>query len=142
MKCMLREISNGKWIWLESFAAANLDLFGAELSWYSSDDHNTDALDFKRAISFQKPIVFLLNEGLNDTAFTKYPYIGYQVYFEKLLTYGFFPSFFDASSNPYWQDKQKIENGRPFFKKYIPIIKKIAAAGWQPVTFARAGSHF
>jgi len=126
------------------FAAANLDLFGAELSWYSSDDHNTDALDFKRAISFQKPIVFLLNEGLNDTAFTKYPYIGYQVYFEKLLTYGFFPSFFstNASSDPYWQDKQKIENGRPFFKKYIPIIKKIAAAGWQPVTFARAGSPF
>lgn len=126
------------------FAAANLDLFGAELSWYSSDDHNTDALDFKRAISFQKPIVFLLNEGLNDTAFTKYPYAGYQIYFEKLLGYGFFPSFFsvDASSNPYWQNKQKIENGRPFFKKYIPIIKKIADAGWQPVTFAREGSPF
>ena len=124
------------------FAAANLDLFGAELNWYSSDDHNTDALDFKRAISFQKPIVFLLNEGLNDTAFTKYPYVGYRIYFEKLLAYGFFPSFFstNASSDPYWQDKQKIENGRPFFKKYIPIIKKIAAAGWQPVTFAHAVS--
>ena len=122
------------------FAAANLDLFGAELSWYSSGDHNTDALDFKRAISFQKPIVFLLNEGLNDTAFTKYPYHGYQVYFEKLMAYGFFPSFFsvDASSDPYWQDKEKIEHGRPFFKKYIPVIKKIAAAGWQPVTRARS----
>ncbi len=124
------------------FAAANLDLFGAELSWYYSGDHNTDALDFKRAISFQKPIVFLLNEGLNDTAFTKSPFNGYRVYFEKLLSYGFFPSFFsvDASSDPYWQDKQKIENGRPFFKKYIPIIKKIAAAGWQPVTFAHVNS--
>ncbi len=55
------------------FAASNLDLFGAELSWYSSDDHNTEALDFKRAISFQKPIVFLLNEGLNDKAFTEPP---------------------------------------------------------------------
>jgi hypothetical protein len=124
------------------FAAANLDLFGAELSWYYSGDHNTDALDFKRAISFQKPIVFLLNEGLNDTAFTKSPYNGYKVYFEKLLSYGFFPSFFstNASSDPYWQDKQKIENGRPYFKKYIPIIKKIAAAGWQPVTFAHVSS--
>ena len=55
------------------FAAANLDLFGAELSWYSTDDHNIDALDFKRAISFQKPIVFLLNEGMNDKAFTDAP---------------------------------------------------------------------
>lgn len=120
------------------FAASNLDLFGAELSWYSSNDHNMEALDFKRAISFQKPIVFLLNEGLNDKAFTEAPYKGYEIYFEKLMAYGFFPSFFsvDASNDPYWQDHKKIENGRPFFKKYIPIIKQIAAAGWEPVTGA------
>ncbi len=120
------------------FAASNLDLFGAELSWYSSGDHNTEALDFKRAISFQKPIVFLLNEGLNDKAFTDFPFKGYEIYFEKLLAYGFFPSFFsvNASSDPYWKDLEKIENGRPFFKKYIPIIKQIAGAGWQPVTAA------
>jgi hypothetical protein len=120
------------------FAAANLDLFGAELSWYSSGDHNTEALDFKRAISFQKPIVFLLNEGLNDKAFNEAPYSGYVVYFEKLMAYGFFPSFFsvDASSDPYWQDHKKTEIGKPFFKKYIPIIKQIASAGWEPVTLA------
>jgi hypothetical protein len=120
------------------FAAANLDLFGAELNWYYTGDHNTDALDFKRAISFQKPIVFLLNEGLNDKAFTEAPYKGYEIYFEKLLAYGFFPSFFsvDASNDPYWKDQKKIENGRPFFKKYIPIIKQISAAGWEPVTAA------
>lgn len=120
------------------FAAVNLDLFGAELSWYSTGDHNTDALDFKRVISFQKPIVFLLNEGLNDKAFTDFPYNGYEIYFEKLLAYGFFPSFFstDASSDPYWMDSKKVENGRSFFKKYIPIIKQIAGAGWEPVTGA------
>jgi hypothetical protein len=125
------------------FAASNLDLFGAELSWYYSGDHNAKALDFKRAISYQKPIVFLLNEGLNDPAFTEAPFKGYEVYFEKLLAYGFFPSFFsvDASNDPYWQDKKKIENGRPFFKKYIPLIRKIAAAGWQPVTYATCNSE-
>jgi hypothetical protein len=125
------------------FAASNLDLFGAELSWYSSDDHNTEALDFKRAISFQKPIVFLLNEGLNDKAFTEAPYKGYEIYFEKMLAYGFFPSFFsvDASNDPYWKDVKKIENGRPFFKKYIPIIKTIAGAGWEPVTYASVSAE-
>ena len=124
------------------FAAANLDLFGAELSWYSSNEHNTTALDFKRIISFQKPIVFLLNEGLNDKAFTKAPYIGYEIYFEKLMAYGFFPSFFsvNASDDPYWKDQIKIENGRSFFKKYIPIIKQIAGAGWEPVTAAYVNS--
>lgn len=121
------------------FVASNLDLFGAELSWYSTGDHNVAALDFKRAISYRKPIVFLLNEGLNDKAFTQAPYSGYEIYFEKMLAYGFFPSFFsvDASNDPYWQDKAKIENGRPFFKKYIPLIREIAAAGWEPVTAAR-----
>lgn len=124
------------------FAAANLDLFGAELSWYYSGAHNTEALDFKRAISYQKPIVFLLNEGLNDKAFTDFPYKGYEIYFEKLMAYGFFPSFFsvDASNDPYWKDHKKIENGRPFFKKYIPIIKKIAGAGWEPITSARSNN--
>jgi hypothetical protein len=33
-------------------------------------------------------------------------------------------------------DTEKIENGRPFFKKYIPIIKQIASAGWEPITNA------
>ncbi len=119
------------------FAAANLDLFGAEISWHSLNDHNNStALDFKRIISFQKPIVFLLNHGLNKKAFTKAPYKGYEIYFEKMMAYGFFPSFFsvNASDNPYWKDPIKIENGRPFFKKYIPIIKQIAEAGWEPVT--------
>ena len=70
-------------------------------------------------------------------------YKGYEIYFEKMMAYGFFPSFFsvDASGDPYWQDKQKIENGRPFFKKYIPIIKQIAEAGWEPVTAASADSQ-
>ncbi|HRA73897.1 MAG TPA: hypothetical protein PLB11_13865, partial [Flavobacterium sp.] len=77
-------------------------------------------------------------EGLNDNAFTDFPFKGYEIYFEKLLAYGFFPSFFsvNASSDPYWKDAEKIENGRPFFKKYIPIIKQIAGAGWEPVTNA------
>lgn len=121
------------------FVASNLDLFGAELSWYSTGDHNVTALDFKRIISFQKPIVFLLNEGLNDKAFTEAPYPGYEIYFEKMMAYGFFPSFFsvDSSNDSYWQDKNKIENGRPFFKKYIPIIKEISSAGWEPLTAAR-----
>jgi len=89
-------------------------------------------------LSFQKPIVFLLNGGMNDALFTEAPYKGYELYFEKMMAYGFFPSFFstNASSDPYWKDPKKIENGRPFFKKYIPIITKIAGAGWEPVTGA------
>jgi hypothetical protein len=101
------------------FAAANLDLFGAELSWYASDAHNVEALDFKRAISFQKPIVFLLNEGLNDKAFTEAPFPGYEIYFEKMLAYGFFPSFFSVDAC----QPKLFENC--LFKPYLTDIQNL-----------------
>jgi hypothetical protein len=125
------------------FAAGILDLFGAEFNWNRPSDYDRLLLQNRRAISFRKPIVFLLNEGMNEEVFTKPPFVGYQQYFERLAVYGFFPSFFstDASSDPYWQDKNRYESGRPFFKKYIPIIKSLASAGWEPITLAKTNSN-
>ena len=121
------------------FAPGILDLFGYEFDWYMSADSLMNNLRFIRAISCEKPIVFLLNEGLDDKVFTTPPYNGYRQYFERMLFYGFFPSFFstNSSSDPYWEDSTRYNNGRPFFKKYIPLIKEISGAGWQPVTFAK-----
>jgi hypothetical protein len=121
------------------FAPAILDLFGSEISLYMNPDSTQKSLQYIRAISNQKPIVFLLNEGLDDQVFKTPPYDGYRQYFEKMLFYGFFPSFFstNSSSDPYWEDSTRYNTGRPFFKKYIPLIKEIAGAGWQPVTFAK-----
>ena len=120
------------------FAPGVLDLFGSEFNWYAKEESGNKRFQFMRAISDQKPIVFLLNQGLDDKAFTEPPYSGYEKYFEKLLSYGFFPSFFstNSSSNPYWEDSTRYNEGRPFFKKYIPLIKMIAATGWEPVTYA------
>jgi hypothetical protein len=33
--------------------------------------------------------------------------------------------------------RERAEVARPLFKKYAPLIQKIAQAGWQPVTHAR-----
>jgi hypothetical protein len=120
------------------FAAGILDVFGSELSWYIPDDMKMERFQFLRAIAKQKPVVFLLNEGLDDSAFTRPPYSGYKIYFDRMLFFGFFPSFFsvNATSNIYWADSAKCKQGRPFFRKYIPLIKELSAAGWEPVTFA------
>jgi hypothetical protein len=128
--------------WLP-FAAGVLDVFGSELSWYIPDDTKMARLQFARAIAHQKPVVFLLNEGLDDTVFTRPPFGGYSAYFDRMLLYGFFPSFFsvNATSNIYWADSARYNQGRPFFKKYIPIIKALTHAGWQPVTFARLNTQ-
>jgi hypothetical protein len=121
------------------FAAGVLDIFGSELSLYVQADTKMSRLQFARAMADQKPVVFLLNEGLDDTVFTRPPYRGYQIYFDRLAFYGFFPSFFsvNATSNNYWADTAKYEKGRPFFKTYIPIIRQMSRAGWQPVTYAK-----
>jgi hypothetical protein len=137
--------AQGKYVMGNSFtwlpwAAGQLDVFGSELSWYAPAETGLGRLKFARAMACQKPVVFLLNEGMDDTVFTSAPYRGYQLYFDRMLLYGFFPSFFsvNATSNIYWSDSIRYNQGRPFFKKYIPIIRMIAAAGWQPVTHAAA----
>ena len=121
------------------FAAGPLDVYGSELSWYIGADTKMARLQFARAMAYQKPVVFLLNEGLDDKVFTQSPYTGYKTYFERLLFYGFFPSFFsvNSTSNIYWADSAKYNQGRSYFKKYLPLIKAISQAGWQPVTSAR-----
>jgi hypothetical protein len=55
-----------------------------------------------------------------------------------------FPGMFshNAADDPYWQNPKWYNRDRPLFKKYLPIIKRVAQAGWQPVTAAEcAGAH-
>jgi hypothetical protein len=124
------------------FAAGVLDLFGSELSLYINADTKLTRLHFLRAMAYQKPAVFLLNEGMDDKVFTEPPYEGYTKYFEKMLFYGFLPSFFsvNAVDDVFWSDSTMYNIGRPFFKKYIPLIKEISLAGWQPVSLARTSN--
>ena len=124
------------------FEAGQLDLFGSELNWDSKIETGMKRLQFYRALSDQKPIVFLLNGGMDDKSFTDPPYTGYDNYMEKMLFFGFYPSFFsvNSSDNVYWTDSVKYDEGRPFFKKFIPLIKRISKAGWQPITYARLSS--
>ena len=59
-------------------------------------------------------------------------------YFQRALFYGMWPGFFsrNAADNPYWKNPKWYERDRPLFQKYIPLIRKVAEAGWRPVTGA------
>jgi hypothetical protein len=54
-----------------------------------------------------------------------------------------FPGMFshNASENPYWQNPAWYNRDRALFKKYIPLIKRVAETGWQPVTAARCDNE-
>jgi hypothetical protein len=51
-----------------------------------------------------------------------------------------FPGYFsaDASTGHYFTRPELYNRDRPLFKKYIPLCKRVAEAGWEPVTGARA----
>ncbi len=59
-------------------------------------------------------------------------------YFQRSLFQGFLPSMFshNASENPYWRNPAWYNRDRPLFRKYVPLIRQVAEAGWQPVTGA------
>jgi hypothetical protein len=67
-------------------------------------------------------------------------------YFNKSVLYGIFPSFFNGTymkdgkwvTSHYFTDPKLYERDRPLFKKYIPILRRMFDAGWQPVTYAQA----
>lgn len=110
-----------------------IDIPGEETDWWRGGQYNQPAtakLDYRRALSGGKPFGFL-----QSTDFESFHGEPLQRYFETCLLYGFLPSFFshNAADNPYWHDHAYLERDRHFFKTYVPLIRRVADAGWQPV---------
>ena len=113
-----------------------LDVMGTETDWAQAGKYQPVAdsqLCLWRTMSGQKPYLLLMN-----TDFQAFSSEMVEKYFQRSLFYGMFPSMFshNAADNPYWQNPKWYERDRPLFKKYLPLIKQIAEAGWQPVTAA------
>src|SRR5258708_30690430 len=88
----------------------------------------------RRTMAGAKPYLLLMN-----TDYDVFTYDLVERYFQRSLFYGMFPGMFshNAADNPYWQNPKWYNRDRSLFKKYQPLIKRIAEAGWQPVTYAR-----
>jgi hypothetical protein len=54
-----------------------------------------------------------------------------------------FPSFFshNASQGHYFTRPELYNRDRPLFKKYVPLCKLVAEAGWEPITLARSSDE-
>jgi hypothetical protein len=120
-----------------TFLCPWLDVMGTETDWLRNGQYQpaSDAqMSRWRTMSGQKPYLLLMNTDFN--AFTP---DRVEKYFQRSLFYGIFPGMFshNAADNPYWQNPSWYNRDRPLFKKYIPLIKQIAEAGWQPITEAR-----
>jgi hypothetical protein len=77
---------------------------------------------------------------------TKFEDFGHELvarYMKRALAYGMFPGFFsaDASTGHYFSRPELYNRDRDLFKRYVPLCRRIAEAGWQPVTQATTSAE-
>ena len=117
-----------------------MDFMGHEVNWvkYSGSGYDVvpesdERLSYNRAMSYQRPYGLLMNTNFNNMS-----YALVERYMRICLFYGIYPSMFspNASQNNYFETPALYQRDRPLFKKYIPLIRNINAAGWEPLTLA------
>ena len=115
-----------------------LDVMGTETNWNRAGTWRpmSDAeMLFRRAMCGTKPFCFLMN-----TEFERFGPELVEKYMKRSLAYGMFPGFFshNASQGQYFKRPKLYDRDRATFKKYVPLCKLVAEAGWQPITLARS----
>jgi hypothetical protein len=123
-----------------TFLCPWLDVMGTETDWMPGghfQPSSDEQMSLWRTLSGAKPYLLLMN-----TPFDKFGPAQVEQYFQRCLFYGMHPSMFshNASENPYWENPKWYNRDRGLFKKYQPLIKRVAEAGWQPLTGARCGN--
>jgi hypothetical protein len=117
-----------------------LDVMGTETDWNPGGTWrpmSDGELLYRRALCKGKPYCFLMN-----TQFERFSHELVEKYMKRCLAYGMFPGFFshNASQGHYFTRPELYERDRDLFKKYVPLCKLVAEAGWEPITRAHS-SH-
>jgi hypothetical protein len=115
------------------------DYLGVETNWLPGGKFVPDddaIMSYRRTLTGKRPFGLLQNADF--VALGKEGRV--ERYFQIALFYGFYPSFFsaDAANNPYWENPTLYNRDRPLFVKYVPLVRKLSAAGWEVLTLARA----
>ena len=122
---------------LHFWLAPRLDVLGTETNWNWGGGWRPmtdDELMFRRVLCAGKPYCFLMN-----TDFSQFTKECSERYMKRSLAYGMFPSYFsaDASTRHYFENPELYERDRPLFKRYMPIVTRVAEAGWEPEPCAK-----
>ncbi len=131
---MMANATPDRLCWLAPY----LDVMGTETDWNPGKTWRPMSdgdLLYRRAICGKKPFCFLMN-----TVFEDFPKDKVELYMKRALAYGMFPGFFshNASQGHYFSRPELYERDRDLFRKYIPLCRKVAEAGWEPITQVRS----
>jgi len=125
-----------------SIFAPLCDVLGIEANWLDATGKYTpetdSTLNLRRTMSGKKPYLILQN-----TDYDKFTPEYVEKYFARCLFYGIYPSMFSANAadNPYWETPRRYNRDRKLFKKYIPLVKRLSAADWEPLTYATVSNR-
>jgi hypothetical protein len=113
-----------------------LDVMGTETNWNPGGQWrpmSDGEMLYRRAMCKGKPYCFLMN-----TPFEQFSHERVEKYMKRSCAYGMFPGFFshNASQGHYFTRPELYERDRELFKKYVPLCRLVAEAGWEPVTRA------
>jgi hypothetical protein len=142
-KLMMANATPDRLCWL----APMLEVMGTETDWNPGGlsaargrwRPMSDAeLLYRRAMCKGKPYCFLMN-----TRFEEFSHELVERYMKRCLAYGMFPGFFshNASQGHYFSRPELYDRDRPLFKRYVPLCKLVAEAGWEPITLAHSSDQ-
>ncbi len=120
-----------------SFYTPLIDAMGTEMTALNGSIYapqSIESMSMWRTLSYQKPFCILLS---ND--YTKFDHDMMEKYFQRCLAFGIFPSPQANYSDDlqYWTSRELFyERDRDIFQTYMPVLKTVAEAGWEPVTRA------
>ncbi len=118
------------------YVAPWLDVLGAETGLRIP----RESFNYIRATTYHKPFLTLLKGNYEQ----KIARPEMELFHKRCLAYGVFPGFFDwppsglGPGGRYWYHSRYYERDRDIFRKYQPLCRDLAMAGWEPVTYARS----
>ncbi|MFA4016262.1 MAG: hypothetical protein RUDDFDWM_001365 [Candidatus Fervidibacterota bacterium] len=121
------------------FSAHWIDVGGNEIRWTKMRD-DYPFFDYRRFLAYRRPYLPLNNEDFEKVFTAELA----KEYFDWALFYGFFPSCFSPTASHvgnYWNTPKFHNRDRHLFRIYIPLLRMLSSAGWNPITQAHPSGH-
>ena len=121
------------------FSAHWIDVCGNEIRWTKMRD-DYPFFDYRRFLAYRRPYLPLNNEDFEKVFTAELA----KEYFDWALFYGFFPSCFSPTASHvgnYWNTPKFHNRDRHLFRIYIPLLRMLSSAGWNPITQAHPSGH-
>ncbi len=122
------------------FHAQNADIMGSEVSHLVESDTFSR---LRRTLARQRIVSNLLQWGWDSPTYITYAEM--EQFIRGQLFWGFYPAVSSAGGmltggtpDRYFLHPELYERDRPLFQLYMPVIRELSSAGWEPITHATA----